>query len=353
MDLEDLNKQMNMFNVDYYKEPATIQSQNTRQHEEQWKKQQMADYQQRINEINFTQHNGNGINSINPDNPETILAAQQIKRPTKSDTTRNEINSKMAALNSFLPPQPPSQFQHHQQQHLPQNLQSLNQSQNLPQYQPQNQTQHLERKTDYRQNVNSRIDNFIFDNPIPVKPHPILQQFEQQYQQHQNGNTGQSGNGFHRDSRMVIQDSNKDFYRQEANNRMAEYSPLSRASNCPISMANLSVNDFYNSNPSGNTQLNNIEEDAMAVLNNRLSNYAPLAATINLNSSKSEFSPLDYFFNSTQYNPMNPNNVVQRSSKPSNPSFPQPKTWNNINLPQQNAVFTEHPVYSNSGNKRG
>ena len=51
-----------------------------------------------------------------------------------------------------------------------------------------------------------------------------------------------------RDTRMIIQDSNKDFYRQEANNRMMQYSPLSRASHCPTSIANLSVNDFYNNN---------------------------------------------------------------------------------------------------------
>jgi hypothetical protein len=335
MDLEELNKQMNMFNVDYYKEPTTLPSQNTRHQEEQWKKQQMVDYQQRINEINFTPPNGNGI-SNDMSNPETILAVQQIKRPTKSDSTRNEINSKMAALNSFLPPsQPPAHSQPH-----------LNSQQNA-----HTQPLQLERKTDYRQNVNSRIDNFIFDNPIPIKPNPILQQYEQQYQQQ--NITGQSGNGFYRDSRMVIQDSNKDFYRQEANNRMAEYSPLSRASNCPISMANLSVNDFYNATTPSNNQWN--EEDARAVLNNRLSNYAPLAATINLNSSpqslpspQSPPNPLDNIFNATRYNPQN---TIQQSTTS---AYTQPpKTWNNINLPQQNAVFTEHPVYSNSGNKRG
>ena len=80
---------------------------------------------------------------------------------------------------------------------------------------------------------------------------------------------------------MVIQDSSKDMYRQEANSRMSQYSPLTRASNVPINIANMSVNDFYaNMNPganSGGNSYQNAEEDARSVLNARMGAYSPLA----------------------------------------------------------------------------
>lgn len=138
-----------------------------------------------------------------------ILNTTQIKRPHKSDEHRDFINSKLSNLNMFNPEtneQPPNMMP------IANNI--IN-----------------DKRIDYREKMNNKLDNFIFDNPnaIPLD-NPI-------YKPQTNTNI--------RDSRMIIQGSNKDFYRQEANNRMAHYSPLSKASNAPITMANMSVNDFY------------------------------------------------------------------------------------------------------------
>ena len=131
-----------------------------------------------------------------------------------------------------------------------------------------------EKKMDYRQNMNSKLDNFIFDNPNAIEPNPILQQAK-------NNQYGQN-----KDTRMVIQDSNKDYYRQSANDRMSQYSPLSRASNMPISMASMSVNDFYsNMGGSSDSQLfaklqQEPEPTLKDSMNSRISNYEPLAKTV-------------------------------------------------------------------------
>ena len=121
-----------------------------------------------------------------------------------------------------------------------------------------------EKRIDYRQNMNSKVGDFIFDNPNAIRYNPAAMA----------GNPNSQWQT--RDTRMVIQDSSKDMYRQESNSRMAQYSPLARASHVPINIANMSVNDFYagmNSAPNYQTA----EEDARAVLNARMGQYSPLA----------------------------------------------------------------------------
>jgi hypothetical protein len=132
-----------------------------------------------------------------------------------------------------------------------------------------------EKKIDYRQSMNSKLDGFVFDNPNAGEPNPILQQ---------SNNLNKYGQT--KDTRMVIQDSNKDYYRQSANDRMSHYSPLSRASNMPINMASMSVNDFYsNMGGSSDSQLfaklqQEPEPTLKDSMNSRISNYEPLAKTI-------------------------------------------------------------------------
>lgn len=132
-----------------------------------------------------------------------------------------------------------------------------------------------EKRIDYRQNMNSAFGNFIFDNPNAARYNP--QQI------------AHNPNGYARDTRMVIQDSSKDIYRQEANSRMAQYSPLARASHVPINIANMSVNDFYanmNSTNQSQQQYQTGEEDARTVLNARIGAYSPLAKVSPLEKPK-------------------------------------------------------------------
>ena len=204
-----------------------------------------------------------------------------------------------------------------------------------------------EKRGDYRQNMNNKLDNFIFDNPNAIPMNPILQQHLVQGQMQ-----GQmQGQGQHRDSRMVIQESSKDFYRQEANSRMAQYSPLSRASNVPINIANMSVNDFYANmygNPSmqstvqsqmmqtqtqianklpDNNNNNNNNNNNKALLNSRISQYAPLAKTIQYQS---------------------PNQQPNQSSN-QHIQYNKPNVWNptEVNMKTNNVVYNELPVMSN------
>lgn len=154
-----------------------------------------------------------------------------------------------------------------------------------------------EKKMDYRQNMNNKIDNFIFSNPYESNPiNPILL-------------AAQNRGSNQRDSRMVIQDSSKDFYRQEANNRLSQYSPLSRAANIPIDIANLSVNDFY-SNGNGfpeqqnHTQTQMQDDDQKALINARMSQYAPLARTVQYQTQQG----------TTQSNPHQQSNMQNNQS---------------------------------------
>jgi len=361
--LDDLNRQMMELNSEY----NIILQQNQKQQLQPQKIQGRKipeniniDYSKKINEVNFQHVNGD-INKM-----ENIIGTQQIKKSFKSDENRSEMNDKINRLISFnpLPPEDNNGLRHNlvhsriDQKNINKNqiINNYSREENnkrLNDYQT-NDYKHisgimgndtttmnniyfgngnniLERKGDYRQNMNNKIDNFIFDNPVPQNP--ILQQ---------KMNTIANNNLSGKDNRMIIQDSNKDFYRQAANARMAEYSPLSRSANCPISMASMSVNDFY-SNSLNNTISENIEEDARDVLNSRLNNYAPLATTINLqqynqpqynSQTHHTSSPLDNIFNATKYNGIGIPTIQQ-------------KQWNDVNQKMHNPVFSDFPVNSN------
>ena len=317
MDIEELNKQMSFFQTDYtYNQPS----------------------QDNSNQINF------------PTPLEIPMVPTQVKRPTRTTGThRNEINDKMAQMKMEQPMMiAPNQFQtptlaqhtrnnsqyqnqtnpdtstatrqpmenqvnplssYFQQNYStfnglhnntpvlgdvhtgaqsfinPNNLPIMTQSpmQSLSQEQQPGTGYHRmdEKRIDYRQNMNSKVGDFIFDNPNAARYNPQQVAY--------------NPNGYARDTRMVIQDSSKDIYRQEANSRMAQYSPLARASHVPCNIANMSVNDFYanmnggNSGNCGNSgnQYQSTEEDARAVLNARMGAYAPLAKVAPLEKPKS------------------------------------------------------------------
>ncbi len=214
----------------------------------------------------------NGINNTVQQPIQNTSALEQFNIPTNMQYTTRQYNSHEGGQ-SFINPN---------------NLPILTQSpiQSISQETQPGTGYHRmdEKRIDYRQNMNSKVGDFIFDNPNAARYNP---------QQ-----VAHNPNGYARDTRMVIQDSSKDIYRQEANSRMAQYSPLARASHVPINIANMSVNDFYanmntgypgSSGNSGNqlNQFQNVEEDARAVLNARMGAYAPLAKVAPLEKPKS------------------------------------------------------------------
>jgi hypothetical protein len=332
MDLDELNKQMLAFQNDYSQSLSSIQPPS-------------------INDINF------------PPPRNTPLETTQIKRPSKTQGNyRNDINDKLTMMNMNQPNIPtPKQFMHalqttpsnHNQMtrnnsnYYSQNYTTLQGDHQPTQFDMQSHMQMQtqmprthdsgvafvnptnfynnqtapskpihdngfhrvdEKRIDYRQNMNTKVGGFIFDNPNASNFNPVINQFQP-----------------NRDTRMVIQDSSKDYYRQEANSRMSQYSPLSRASNVPITIANMSVNDFYSSMPNSSQikeNFMNAEEDAKAVLNSRLSSYAPLAKT-------------------TQYQP-------QQSTPQQQQIYQKPKTWieNNVNRENPLVAHDELPIIS-------
>ena len=205
----------------------------------------------------------------------------------------------------------------------PRNMYSMGSYEEIPNKYNENGYSKVEdKKIDYRQKMNNKLDNFIFDNPNAIEPNPILIQ-------HNNNKYGQT-----KDTRMIIQDSNKDYYRQSANDRMSQYSPLSRASNMPISMASMTVNDFYsnmngnmNSNTNSNQSISQIKSNK-DTLNSRIDNYVPLAKNIQYQTQQQS--------------------QTQNSQSLQQNNINQIKTFDNINGKLPNVVFNNLPVMSNS-----
>jgi hypothetical protein len=267
MDLEELNKQMLTFQKDF--QENQVQSPLQRQ---------PTQYNQNMTVINFPRPLDKPIETV------------QIKRPLKSEGNfRNDINDKLNQINMNQPTITPNNI-------TPNNITPNNITPNNNQYQnTRNVSNYIntsnyygqqypmtslmddnyngyrrvdEKRIDYRQNMNTKVGGFIFDNPNATAFNPIL-------------NYQQSANlaGTPRDSRMIIQDSNKDYYRQEANSRLSQYSPLSRASNVPINIANMSVNDFY---AGMDMDRANMGKGAKALISSRMNEYSPLAKTMQL-----------------------------------------------------------------------
>jgi len=212
-----------------------------------------------------------------------------------------------------------------------------------------------EKKMDYRQNMNNKIDNFIFNNPYENKyVNPILLAAR---------NNSNNNNGVHRDSRMVIQDSSKDFYRQEANSRLSQYSPLSRASNIPIDIANLSVNDFYSnqSNQPNISQQQLQDDDQKALINSRMSQYAPLAKTVQYQTQQQKTNKQQQQQNQPQstnnyesmvkFHQQQIQNYYNNQQNMQN-NYEKPKQWQSLDVnpnlsSKQLPVYDQLPVISN------
>ena len=203
----------------------------------------------------------------------------------------------------------------------PRNMYSMGNYEELPnKYNESGYNKVEEKKIDYRQSMNNKLDNFIFNNPnaIASEPNPILTQAKMNNQHYGNS----------KDTRMVIQDSSKDYYRQSANDRMSQYSPLSRASNMPISIASMSVNDFYS-----NMQNNQSQSQTQTQPNNQLSNKDTMNARID------NYTPLAKNILQSQHPQMQKTETQQ-----------QPPIWNpidNINGKLNNVVFKDLPINSN------
>lgn len=232
------------------------------------------------------------------------------------------------------------QNNHHTSQQFPNQMpnQSPNNTNNLLNFQEQfvggynnsnknlnNINQSFDNKMDLRQNMNSKLDSFIFNNPgnnfapmIPID-HGVLF-----------SNNAISG-------RINLQESSKDFYRNEANNRMMQYSPLSRAVYVPAAQdpyGNSGMmqpdNGFRNQGPT-----------TKETISARMSQYTPLSRTIvlqqNGDSQQQQFPP----------NQQNTHSNVDYSVKMKEIQATAMQNMNLINRNLKNVVDTNMPINSN------
>ena len=375
----DINEKMNMLNVNFVhpentnpNSPDMLNRQSMSQ-QTQYSKQQAPIQQSNENNFQQTRNNSNYINNMNN------LQPSQSRSPQIEPTNQNnhfstyynnnfetlqtqqkqkQNNLQYSSLDDMFQNQNQNQYQHQNTQNTQEthnngmnmlNVRNMyNMNNNTQTSNQNNMTNKIndtgfhrkeEKKTDYRQNMNTKLDNMIFNNPNASPMNPILQQ------SHNFNNNSNNNNNIQKDTRMVIQDSNKDYYRQSSNDRMSQYSPLSRAANIPIHMANMSVNDFYSSmNPGGDfkTEQKIINEEnsklnSKEMLNNRINNYSPLAKTIQ--------------YQSNQENKTNQSNQTHQTHN-SNHSNQKPKQWNpnDVNTKLNNVVYNQLPVISNSEN---
>ena len=342
-------------------------------------------------------HSGSNINSqmpniathVNFQNINQQITTEQIKKPLKSDGGRNEFNDRLSNLSmtNFYTDKPPNynvnmspQFQqnsHYQsaanqnQQENPiyqyhnQNpmyLQEQSQQQPYQQTQPQSRSpmhqnpseinnqsvnlrfqrfpvdegqnsqtnQNMLRynefgyekkdnlKVDYRQNMNNKIDNFIFDNVGNQYP-PLI--------------TVNPNHMYGIDNRVNIQEKSRALYKQEANQRMSQYSPLSRASNVPIDMVNVPTESQQQYRQQYDNFLNN--PNTKELLSSRMNQFSPLARTIGLNeignNSQGQTSSNDYksqMFTANEKMKINTN-------------------FTDVNKGLKNVVNDQMPVFSN------
>ena len=304
MDLEELNKQLNQINNDY----KLFQHQfNNGNSQSQCKNQNQSNNQKLFNIQNMNQKNG------------------------KDYEARNDINERMNNFHRF-----DNDFVLRNQYQGD----TLNANQNtlLNSYQTVNTNNNNDNKTteDLRENMNNRMDNFIFDNPGNKLPSLV--------EIHENNLQRQENIGFN--YKPLVQNKSKSLYKNEANSRLENYSPLARSSHFPVKK-NIDIQSNFYQKPVNKLS----KKDQM---NDRLTNLPTLSKTItmgnkggqsnasydnrNLNTTiDQESRDLKMVEKSRQTN----NNLRMGLSKPNMPNF------NDINQGCSNVVFNEYPMFSN------
>jgi hypothetical protein len=164
------------------------------------------------------------------------------------------------------------QYQQQQQQYQQQTLQNIQlnaeQNPNVRKYHEYGYNKIDDSKTDHRQNMNDKIDNIIFDN-VGFQFPPLIQP------SHDFGNSI-----YGIDNRLQLQEKSRSLYKDQANERMSQYSPLSRAANIPISQ-------FSQSHIQPNMSRDNNTKEIMST---RMNQYAPLSRTVSLDTNMNAVS---------------------------------------------------------------
>ena len=293
---------------------------------------------------------------------------QEIRQNQINDKTYNKMNNKWQEYQTFNTtqntpypqlhqpshnPKLSNQYQQHTQQQIPQtqqipqqipqthqpqsqytrmdNYQVLHKPNNQHhQYQEQQQEQ-KQQQQDLRQDMNSRMDLFRFDSEsnmkhtlVPVDMNhyysgnlfmegtPVPNSLPENVEQYNINNTGLKNQ-----SRLLHQEKSKTLYRNDVNQRMAEFSPLGRTLHFPVN--HHSNNDKNNMFPQNMLTKTSRKNEMKGDINARLSGYSPLSSNTpfqqkNHNYSRHEIAPYPTHSNETNSNVNNHHNTHNQNN---------------------------------------
>ena len=266
------------------------------------------------------------MSNLFPQHPQNF-AARLTSQPTHNS---DYINSQRQS------PQSP-QYNSPSQQY---NLQQQDENPNTRKYHEFGYSKMDDLKIDYRQKINNKLDNLIFDNVgnqfppmIPLNP----------YVNFTDGNGNGNGSSLYNQSggqsgsqssnnRYHLQEKSRSLYKDQANERMSQYSPLARAANIPVehTMSFQNNSSFNPYQPVSNTR---------ELLSSRMSQYSPLARTISLDTKDTNGSG----------NISGANNINEYKQKIYEMQQKMQTNLNdsNINKGLKNMVYDQYPVNSN------
>jgi len=338
-DLSELNKQLSSLSQDF-------------ETHQQW------------NEVRQKQINDEKYNKMNNkwQQYQTFNTTQNTPYPQPQLPTYNpKLPNNYQQLPRHQPPsqhQPQSQFtrmDNYQVLHQPENYQ-YQQHQNQQHQNQQHQQQHQQQQQDLRQDMNSRMDRFRFDSESNMKHTLVPVDMNHYY----SGNLFMEGtptpnglpenveqynpnSGLKNQSRLLHQEKSKTLYRNDVNERMAQFSPLGRTLHFPVnhhSTDNNIQDNNTNNFPQNVLTKTSRKNEMKADINARLSGYTPLSSNTPLqdtnNYSRNEIAP----YPTHSGNPNIQSNNQQSNNLQSNNLQSNNLQSNNINR-QQKIKFQE------------
>lgn len=313
---------------------------------------------------------------------ETHQQWNEVRQKQINDEKYNKMNNKWQQYQTFNTvqntPYPQPQHPTHNpkllnnyQQHTPQQINHSNKTQ--PQFtrmdnyqilhqpelqqnyiqQPQSQSQPHQQQQDLRQDMNSRMDRFRFDSESNMKHTLVPVDMNHYYSGNlfmegspvpnglpQNVEHYNPNSGLKNQSRLLHQEKSKTLYRNDVNDRMAQFSPLGRTLHFPVNHHSENNSDNPNNNnfPQNVLTKTSRKNEMKADINSRLSGYTPLSSNTplqqeNNNYSRNEIAPY-------------PNNNNNPNLQSNNPQSNKPQSYN----PQSNKPQSNNPQSNNNNN---
>lgn len=286
-DLSELNKQLSSLSQDFETHKQWNEVRQKQINDEKYNK--MNNKWQQYQTFNTTQNTPYPQPQIPTHNPKLPNNYQQLSHQHSS--SQHQPQSQFTRMDNYQVLHQP-ELQHNQQQQ-------------------QNQHQHQNQQQDLRQDMNSRMDRFRFDSESNMKHTLVPVDMNHYYSGNlfmegtptpnglpQNVEQYNPNSGLKNQSRLLHQEKSKTLYRNDVNDRMAQFSPLGRTLHFPVnhhSTENNTQVDNTNNFPQNVLTKTSRKNEMKADINARLSGYTPLSSNTPLqdtnNYSRNEIAP--------------------------------------------------------------